>query len=181
MTPEPSLRAVRELLDTAREVVDAELHEAETLAEENRHLAMEYERTAALYRRRSAARPDEAELFARRAEWFEARAKVKRAGGIMPRELRTPAETLRVVDELRRLLALSLGIARDLDCADFRRFARCLADPAPFTISDEDVQALTQAATHLAHCLGIQVGDRNKFELCAYDLPLVEEPSPPYG
>jgi hypothetical protein len=89
--------------------------------------ASEYAKTAALLRRRalqSHRTDDERAELRRRADWYERRAVVKREGGIMPPELRTPLESLELVDELRRRLA-SVDLARQLSLDEVEAF--CLA------------------------------------------------------
>jgi hypothetical protein len=173
-SPEQRLRDVRELLNAARELVAGGLDEAESIAAEEHRLATEYELTAALYRRRAARRPEDADRFAAKAEWFERRAQFKRAGAPMPRELRTPSESVAVVDGLRRALASAVEIASDLTVRDLRLFRACLLDHRSEGVGEGDLEALLGAATKLLGRLGAtrQIGDA--FELGAYSVPLVE-------
>jgi hypothetical protein len=93
--------------------------------------AIEYERTAALLRRR-AIQPqrseDERVELQRRADWYERRAAVKRGGGIMPPELRTPLESLELVDELRGQLASVTDLARQLSVGEVEAFSLALTN-----------------------------------------------------
>jgi hypothetical protein len=91
--------------------------------------AMEYARTAALLRRR-AIQPhrteDERVELRRRADWYERRAAIKREGGIMPPELRTPLESLEVVDTFRRRLASVVDLAPHLSLDEVEAFSSSL-------------------------------------------------------
>jgi hypothetical protein len=173
--PEAPLERALDLLAAAYALVQGEVQQAERATHDDRDLATEYERTAALYRRRAARRPEEAERLTKRAEWFERRAQVKRTGGPMPRELRTPAETLARVDEFRQALAATLAMASDFEANDVRCFVRCLADRAPRALGEVDLHAFLDLATRLLSYLGGLRGPDGDFELRSYQVPLVED------
>jgi hypothetical protein len=81
--------------------------------------------------RARAARPetsaDQRSEYEKRGEWYEARAAIKRAGGFMPRELRTPLESAQGADFFRRTLAELLDGVVDLDGPEVGMFAGALA------------------------------------------------------
>jgi hypothetical protein len=170
------LRELRGLLEAARELVNAELKDLDHVAAEDDRLATEYERTAALYRRRAARRPDEAERFTKKAQWFEQRARIKRSGLPMPRELQTPSETLSVVDDLRRALVHFLQLANGLNTGDLRAFAACLIDRRVDPVADGALEAFLGAASALVVQLGAVHGMGGCLELHAYSAPLVVAP-----
>jgi hypothetical protein len=95
-----------------------------------REHAAAYEQTAGVYRRRAekAAGDDRAELE-RRAAYYEARARVKREGALMPRELRTPGERLESVDRVRQALLRLLALIGDVDGEDLEAFEAAIVDP----------------------------------------------------
>src|SRR5579884_2800269 len=85
--------------------------------QERKRLAAAYEGTAATLRARAAKQPegsDERAENERRASFYEARARVKRRGESMPRELRTPRERLEAVAGVRDGLVHLLGILADV-------------------------------------------------------------------
>lgn len=95
-----------------------------------REHAAAYDETAKVYRRRAekAEAADRAELE-RRAAYYEARARVKREGALMPRELRTPAERLASVDLVRQSLLRLLALLGDVDTEDVEAFEAAIVDP----------------------------------------------------
>jgi hypothetical protein len=172
------LARVLELLATASDAVRGALRDAEGPAVDDELLAAEYARTAALYRRRAARRPEDAQRLARRAEWFEQRARVKRAGDPMPRDLRTPTETMAVVDQFRCAIATSLVLASEFGVGELRAFARCLAAPHAQPADDAALQAFINAATRmLGHLGGLRRPD-GLCEIDEYTVPLTDEASP---
>jgi hypothetical protein len=91
--------------------------------------AIEYARTAALLRRRAGQihrTEDERVELRRRADWYERRAAVKREGRIMPPELRTPLESLELVDTFRRRLASVVDLAPHLSLDELEAFSSSL-------------------------------------------------------
>jgi hypothetical protein len=99
--------------------------------QERMHLAAAYEGTAATLRSRAAKQPegsDERAENERRAARYEARARVKRSGEPMPRELRTPKERLEAVSLLRDALVELLELIADVDDADLEFFEAALVD-----------------------------------------------------
>jgi hypothetical protein len=172
--PRETLHELRGLLSSAWELISTELQQENGAADDDDRLATEYERTAALYRRRAARRPEDAADLAKRAEWFERRALVKRSGEAMPRELRTPAETLAVVDEFRQTLAVALAIAGELDAADLAAFGRCLSDPGPREIGESDFGGFLGLAMRVVAAIGGVRRADNTFEVTAYNVPLTE-------
>jgi hypothetical protein len=99
--------------------------------EERLRLAAAYEGTATTLRARAAKLPrgsDEGAEYERRAARYEARARVKRSGEAMPRELRTPKERLEVVSVLRDGLVQVLAQLADVDAADLEFFEAALVD-----------------------------------------------------
>ena len=116
-----ALHALHETIRTP--AVEAELARAE-------HAAA-YEQTAGVYRRRAAAdkvAPDERVELERRAAYYEARARVKRAGAVMPPELRTPAERLEAVDRVRAALLRLLASIGDVSGEELEAFESALLD-----------------------------------------------------
>ena len=95
-----------------------------------REHAAAYEQTAGVYRRRAekSEGTDRAELE-RRASYYEARARVKREGVLMPRELRTPGERLESVDRVRQALLRLLALIADVDGEDLEAFEAAIVDP----------------------------------------------------
>lgn len=91
-----------------------------------------YAATAAMMRRRAVrfrAQGDEehAVYETERADHFDARAAVKRAGLPMPRALRTPAESLARVDQFRRTLAALVDDFADVEPDEWHAFSEALA------------------------------------------------------
>jgi hypothetical protein len=93
----------------------------------------------------------------------------------MPRELRTPAETLAAVDEFRQAVAVTLALAGNFNANDLRSFVRCLASETRGDSEDVDVAAFIGRATRLVAHLGGVRGPDGAFELGPYEVPLVEE------
>jgi hypothetical protein len=109
----------------------AEGVDAHPTREELEH-ADAYAATAAMMGRRAAkfrAQGDEehAAYETERANHFDARATAKRAGRPMPRELRTPAESLARVDEFRRRLAALVDAFADVAPDEWNWFREALA------------------------------------------------------
>jgi hypothetical protein len=99
--------------------------------QERMQLAVAYEGTAGTLRSRAAKQPegsDERAENERRAARYEARARVKRSGEPMPRELRTPKERLEAVSMLRDGLVQLLELIADVDAADLEFFEASLVD-----------------------------------------------------
>lgn len=134
----------------------AELFEAPLLGGRqelpNEEHADSYQATAAMLRRRAKTQPaaHQAESLAR-AEWFEKRAAIKRTGGVMPRELRTPGERLGFVDGLRRALLLVLEATEQLELDDVAIFVRRLVDDADHPLhGNQTMQAAALARSTVA-------------------------------
>lgn len=91
--------------------------------------AKSYAESAGVMRRRAKTMTGaDAAAELERAAWFDKRAEFKRTGGIMPREIRTPAERLSFVDSVRQaLLVVSEAIAQ-VDPEDVSRFVGHLVD-----------------------------------------------------
>jgi hypothetical protein len=146
----------------------AELFEAPLLGGRqelpNEEHAASYQATAAMLRRRAKMQPaaHQAESIAR-AEWFEKRAAIKRTGGVMPRDLRTPGERLGFVDGLRRALLLVLEATEQLELEDVSTFVRRLVDDDDHPLHGEQ----TLAAAALAR--------DSVAELAGILLPLLEQ------
>lgn len=84
-----------------------------------------------LLRRREDLTPEHADQLERRAARLERRAEAKETGARMPRDVRTPAETLARIDELRRELARLLDEAsEELAPEDFAAFVQAVGDDA---------------------------------------------------
>jgi hypothetical protein len=116
-------------------------------------LAHEYNGTAGVLRRRAARQPDAkraAEILAS-ASRFEERAKIMRAAAAapatiappiarMPRALRTPAESLDLVDDFRRELAALVDGYSDMGADELEAFGAALpqlypwAEPPPLAM-----------------------------------------------
>jgi len=95
-----------------------------------REHAAAYEQTAGIYRRRAEkAEGDDRVELERRASYYEARARVKREGALMPRELRTPGERLESVDRVRQALLRLLALIGDVDGEDLEAFEAAIVDP----------------------------------------------------
>jgi hypothetical protein len=132
----PRLDELEQLRDVAHRYVEqlasmARYGVSERPTVEDLEHADHYDAEAAKLRRRKAnprlGAGEDGEELERRAKLFEARAAAKRSGRPMPRELRTPAETLARVDELRRKLAAILDEASgELAPEDFENFADAL-------------------------------------------------------
>jgi hypothetical protein len=129
--PEQALASAMESLARAQESLKDYLACRAAAGEnDDQTHALEYSKTSALLRRR-AVQPrrtaqDRDDLL-RRAEWFDKRAAVKRAHGVMPRELRTPLETLLLVDELRHALVDIATLTEHLSAEDLEAFVRAIA------------------------------------------------------
>ena len=99
--------------------------------QERMRLAAAYDATAGTLRARAAKEPEgsapRAELE-RRAVTYEARARVKRTGERMPRELRTPRERLEAVAVFRDGLVQLLELSGEVDAADLEFFEAALVD-----------------------------------------------------
>ena len=153
---------------------------------EARRTALEHARTwreqAGVLRRR-AARPgvSEAERAEahRRAAWHEARAQVLTEtlprvllpSPLYPRELATPLDRLRVVDELRHALAEVRTFAAALEPSDLDAFVRALVRDRGGPVTTIALEALEQLEAHactLAEALGAA---REPFT--EYRLPIV--------
>jgi hypothetical protein len=110
----------------------AKLELPAVLEEQERiQLAAAYDGTAATLRARAAKQPDgspERAELERRAGTFAARARVKRSGERMPRELRTPRERLEAVALLRDGLVQILKLSADVDADDLDFFESALVD-----------------------------------------------------
>ncbi len=99
--------------------------------QERMRLAAAYDGTAATLRARAAKQPEGSDARVeneRRAATYEARARVKRSGERMPRELRTPRERLEAVAVLRDALVQILELSGDVDAADLEFFEAALVD-----------------------------------------------------
>jgi hypothetical protein len=99
--------------------------------QERTKLAAAYEGTAATLRGRAVKQPEGSEErneTERRAARYEARARVKRSGEPMPRELRTPRERLEAVAVLRDGLVQTLELIKDVDGTDLEFFETALVD-----------------------------------------------------
>lgn len=99
--------------------------------QERMKLVAAYENTAATLRGRAAKQPEGSEERAeneRRAARYESRARVKRTGEPMPRELRTPRERLEAVAVLRDGLVQTLELIAEVDGADLEFFETALVD-----------------------------------------------------
>ena len=106
--------------------------------------AKSYAESAGVMRRRAktmTGADQAAEL--ERAAWFDKRAEFKRTGGIMPREIRTPAERLAFVDSVRQALLVVREAIDQVDPEDVSRFVEHLID-------DERKQSLHGEQTELA-------------------------------
>jgi hypothetical protein len=149
--------------------------------------AASYQATADMLRRRAGRQEGEHQTSTlQRADWFARRAEIKRTGGIMPRELRTPGERLSFVNSLRHGLLLVWEACEQLDPEDVTRFVGYLVDGegAPLhgehleevsTLARADVSALMQKLPELLEQLGMgttEAGERGFFEC---DQPLTFE------
>jgi hypothetical protein len=94
-------------------------------------LAAAYDATAATLRGRAAKQPEGStarEELEHRASTYEGRARVKRSGERMPRDLRTPRERLEAVGVFRDGLAQLLELSGEVDAADLEFFETALVD-----------------------------------------------------
>jgi hypothetical protein len=96
-------------------------------AQELRHAEI-YAASAALFRRRAANRqdPEQQATLEARAAWYEGRARIKREGRDMPRELRTPSESLETVDRMRRTIAGLCARFADVSVDEMASFAESM-------------------------------------------------------
>jgi hypothetical protein len=126
--------------------------EAKKKAEETRKegLGKQYRTSAGVLRRR-AARPDRTEEQRsdelRRAEYFEQRAVVMEQRGFMPRELRTPRESIVGVDSFRRALASLVNFLFDLDSTEVGMLAGAVVGDAVRPMLKLDAEATPEMAT----------------------------------
>lgn len=129
--------------------------------------AKSYAESAGVMRRRAktmAGADAAAEL--ERAAWFDKRAEFKRTGGIMPREIRTPAERLSFVDSVRQALLVVREAIDQVDPEDVSRFVEHLVDDEEkplhgeqtelaATLARESVEALRGVLPPLLEQLGL--------------------------
>jgi hypothetical protein len=94
-------------------------------------LAAAYDSTSVTLRARAAKQPegsDERAQTEQRAAFYDQRARVKRSGEPMPRELRTPKERLEAVAFVRDGLVQLLQLVVDVDSEDLEFFESSLVD-----------------------------------------------------
>jgi hypothetical protein len=99
--------------------------------QERMKLAAAYEGTAATLRGRAVKQPAGSEERAeteRRAARYEARARIKRSGEPMPRDLRTPKERLEAIALVREAISQLLELMADVDGPDLEFFESALVD-----------------------------------------------------
>ena len=121
----------------------------------NEEHAASYQATANMLRRRATRQEaDDKASTLSRASWFERRAEIKRAGGVMPRDLRTPGERLGFVDGLRQALLLVAEACDQIDPDDVSTFVRRLVDeeeePLHGDVTEEAAMLARDAVTQIA-------------------------------
>jgi hypothetical protein len=174
--------ALREHLDRAREIVDEFDASAGGDQTPNHRLADEYDASAGVLRRR-AARPDrsaeQADEELRRAQWYERRAAVMRAGGRMPADLRTPQESLALVHELRVGVLALANVLAELSVPDVVAFTAALRHEGgattPSATTENATIVLNAFAEHVGNVLSMLGGRQKSPEapivLLPYDPP----------
>ncbi len=183
--PGDVLAAAREHLEAAMDKIDVYMTSEPSPGVANLRFAQEYEASAGVLRRR-AARPDRSpEQVAeelRRADWLEKRAKVFRADGRMPAELRTPSETHALVDEVRQgMLGVANGLA-ELSLVDVVAFTGLLVDEdhrkGPAASAEVATAALRAFAEHLSVILALLGGRQqtatDPITMLPYEMPAFE-------
>jgi hypothetical protein len=153
---------------------------------ERLRLATHYEATAGVYRRRAERAdrtPEQRAEELKRAEWYERRAAVFRAGDEMPAAYRTPRESCAKVDELRKAICVVAGAFADLTIPEVVSFQQYLQDDTGARLehvmtADQIKPTLEIFAVHLGtllHLLGGHPGQPGEpIHLWAFDVPLAE-------
>jgi hypothetical protein len=153
---------------------------------ERLRLSTHYEATAGVYRRRAERAdrsPEQRVEELQRAEWYERRAAVFRAGEEMPAAYRTPRESCAKVDELRKAVCVVAGIFADLTIPEVVSFQRYLQDDTGARLehvmtADQIKPTLEIFAVHLGtllHLLGGHPGQPGEpIHLWAFEVPLAE-------
>jgi hypothetical protein len=159
--PEQLLANATAALTCAQQNLDAYLASIEAVRSGAKHAqSLEDAKTAALCRRRAlqAHRPDEERgALLARAEWFDRRVAVQREGRIMPRDLRTPSETLRLVDELRHALLEVSKLISHLFVADVLTFHQAMKK-AEGICTVPAAEAISAAREQLLSATGVMLG-----------------------
>jgi len=143
-------------------------------AQELRHAEI-YAASAALFRRRAANRqdPEQQATLEARAAWYEGRARIKREGKDMPRELRTPSESLETVDRMRRTVAELCARFADVSVNEMASFAEACEHAHP----DAKWEELSNAIAHinvLVWNLGVRLGEGGQIYLGDYRKPTID-------
>jgi hypothetical protein len=120
-----------------------------------------YAASAALFRRRAANRndPELQSTLGARAAWYEGRARAKREGMRMPREFRTPAESLETVDRMRRAIAELCLQFSDVTVDELRAFAEACEGEHPDPQCSELADAIERLAERVGD-LGVRLSER---------------------
>jgi len=142
---------------------------------ELRH-AEAYLASAALFRRRAAKRTDAEQRAAleTRAAWYEGRARAKRDGLDMPRDLRTPAESLDVVDRMRQTIAELCARFKDVTADEIASFAQA-CDGAHSAAECAELAQLLASLPALARNLGVKFEDGGQIYLAEYRRPALDD------
>lgn len=127
--------------------------------------AREYSETAGVLRRRAAKQNAAGDREAAVENWakadrFEARAAVVRRGGVMPRELRTPSESLARVDSFRRALVQVMREHSDVESDELEAFRGAMvraarARGASVELADFDLAELDRFAFAILAPFGV--------------------------
>ena len=135
-----------------------------------------YLASAALFRRRAAKRADTEQRAAleRRAAWYEGRAHAKRDGLDMPRDLRTPAESLDVVDRMRQMIAELYTTFKDVTADEIAGFAQA-CDGEHSAAECAELVHLLASVPALVRNLGVRFEDGGQIYLEEYRRPVLDD------
>ena len=142
---------------------------------ELRH-AEAYLASAALFRRRAAKRIDAEQRAAleRRAAWYEGRARAKRDGLDMPRDLRTPAESLDVVDRMRQTIAELCTRFKDVTADEIASFGQA-CDGEHSDAECAELAHLLTSLPGLVRNMGVRFEDGGQIYLEEYRRPVLDD------